>query len=178
MSDLVKAPDVMTLGTVSRRDKEGLRGRGLVVWAACPGCLFARWVPLRGPKRQCRTCAGREQQTRIRHVPRRPKDQRREKNTSWKGGIRTHASGYLYVLLDPDDWRRPMAGRDGYVFEHRAVMAEKTGRLLNEWESVHHINGNRTDNRAANLELWTRVQPSGMRQKDYHCAGCQCEVAQ
>lgn len=29
--------------------------------------------------------------------------------------------------------------------------------------SVHHINGNKTDNRAENLELWRKTHPAGQR---------------
>lgn len=75
---------------------------------------------------------------------------RREKNPSWRGGIR-HASGYRFVLLP----EHPAANDKGYVQEHRLFMEKHLGRYLTKKERVHHINGNKADNRLENLKLYS-----------------------
>lgn len=60
----------------------------------------------------------------------------------------------------------PNATADGFILEHRLVMSNHIGRPLVKGENVHHINGNRHDNRIENLELWSSVQPFGQRVED------------
>lgn len=73
-------------------------------------------------------------------------------SSSWKGGQYTE-KGYTFIKLTPDDFFYPMAKHDGYVYEHRLVMARSIGRCLHRWEVVHHKNHNRGDNRIDNLQL-------------------------
>lgn len=70
-----------------------------------------------------------------------------------------NTSGYIYR------WRK-LDGRVIHQLQHRHLVEEALGRALLSHENVHHINGNREDNRIENLELWSTSQPAGQRVED------------
>lgn len=72
--------------------------------------------------------------------------------------------GYWIVGV-PKELRQMVCGA-AKVGEHRLVMALYLGRSLLPDEIVHHRNGNRTDNRIENLELWSSAHPKGQRVED------------
>lgn len=80
-----------------------------------------------------------------------------DKNPAWRGGVTVfnkHGSyaGVRYVRC-PEDMRA-MARADGYVMEHRLVVARLAGRVLSRTEVVHHVDHDPRNNAPENLELW------------------------
>jgi hypothetical protein len=61
-------------------------------------------------------------------------------------------TGYTRVGLPKD---HPLTSR---AHEHRLVMSAMLGRWVSKHEIVHHINGDRTDNRIENLQLLTHAE--------------------
>lgn len=76
-----------------------------------------------------------------------------EAHPNWKGGRYIDQQGYVRTWVRADDPMRCMALSSGHVLEHRLVMARQIGRPLNKRETVHHINGDKQDNRLENLQL-------------------------
>lgn len=68
---------------------------------------------------------------------------------NWRGGRSASGSGYIRIYK-PD---HPAANSNGYVYEHRLVMEQKLGRLLEKCELVDHIDRNRSNNAPENLRL-------------------------
>jgi endogenous inhibitor of DNA gyrase (YacG/DUF329 family) len=79
------------------------------------------------------------------------------RNPAWKGGVtyRKRHGNYVsvkYVRCPPEF--ASMARTDGYVMEHRLVMARLIGRPLLRVECVHHEDHKPLNNNPSNLELW------------------------
>lgn len=78
-------------------------------------------------------------------------------NPAWKGGVtyfKTHGNYALvkYVRCPPEFL--PMARKDGYVMEHRLIVAEALGRCLARVEVVHHDDHTVSNNALSNLALF------------------------
>ncbi len=98
-------------------------------------------------------------------------------NPNWKNGGRFKLpGGYWGRLIYPDHPFYAMGAKRGprtrdarHVLEHRLVMAESLGRPLERHETVHHKNGDRTDNRLENLQLRSGKHGNGIV---YRCRSC------
>lgn len=79
-------------------------------------------------------------------------------NPAWKGGVTyrkrkgRYPSSVKYVRCPPEF--ASMARKDGYVMEHRLIIAQHLGRPLKRSEVVHHIDHDVTNNRLENLKLF------------------------
>lgn len=93
---------------------------------------------------------------------------RRETHPRWNGGRRI-VGGYVHVKPNDGDEVLVKPLSNGYIPEHRLVMARALGRPLLKSETVHHINGDRADNRLTNLQLRQGNHGKGVRMQ---CNAC------
>jgi transposase len=91
------------------------------------------------------------------------------KHHHWKGGRLTTPDGYIRVRIDADDPMACMANQGGYALEHRLVMAGYLGRPLRDEETVHHVDGDPSNNRLGNLQL--RIGKHG-KHSVFCCGDC------
>jgi len=133
------------LGEIRRAKDAGGKGKTPVIWIGCPTCGKERWVQTTRKGRLCRSCNARHLFQHSCH--------KGVLNPMYRGGH--YMDGYSTLKLEPDDFFYPMAQRNGWVFEHRLIMAKHLGRCLQSWELVHHRNGIKEDNNIKNLCLVT-----------------------
>ncbi len=142
MFKIVKAPEI---GTVKYGREIGKAPHNKFIWAACIDCGKERWIGLFNNKARnlrCITCS-----LNMRNKP-------GENSPNWKGG-NTVYNGYAFKRLEKDDFFFSMTNNRRYVGVHRLTVAKSLGRCLHNWEIVHHINGDKNDNRIENLQLVT-----------------------
>ncbi|HUU64131.1 MAG TPA: HNH endonuclease [Dehalococcoidia bacterium] len=128
----------------------GLKASRRFVWRVCKICEEGSWIREDGFREICKICSIREI---FKSWLAKSGNQKGNANPNWKGGQTVDNHGYTLIRLHPDHPFYPMAKSNGYVPEHRLIMAKKLGRCLESWEIVHHIDGKRGHNSEMNLEL-------------------------
>jgi hypothetical protein len=96
----------------------------------------------------------------------------------WSGGVTTDSQGYVWIHTDlvEEEFRcmaqkgaKTIDGHKSYVAAHRLEMARILGRPLEKNETVHHINGIKSDNLIDNLQLRKSNHGAG---QSYCCQDC------
>ncbi len=144
------------LGDVQLREfKEASRKNGIkrkrCIFVACENCRKERWVLKwewdKGEHKHCHSCG-----TKYYHNHNPNSAHWGSHNFNWKGGRKIDKGGYILIRVYPGSPYYPMASQ-GYVREHRLVMARVLGRCLERNEIVHHKDGHVANNDFENLEL-------------------------
>lgn len=98
-----------------------------------------------------------------------PDRARGERHGAWKGGRSRNGDGYVLVRCTDEDRHYVAPNVSGYALEHRLVAGKLLGRKLLRTETVHHINGDKTDNRPTNLQVRHGSHGAGVA---FRCQQC------
>lgn len=91
--------------------------------------------------------------------------------------LRHRKGNYVQVrYVKAPTWALPMARKDGYVMEHRLVMARLVGRLLARTECVHHRDHAPLNNAPMNLELWPTNRDHKLAEAGRFVPGVACRL--
>jgi len=142
---------------------------GKHTYDSCPKCGNPRMIRLSAKGRLCGSCATKKSHENN------PRIGRKENHYNWKGGILRNGDGYILEYVTKNSKYYPMAtsakgkkSRFGaYCLQHRLVMAKHLCIILKSNEIVHHINGDKTDNRIDNLKLTKRRRHKTTYQDGY-----------
>lgn len=152
------------IGDIAKGQDIGKNRGTTYQWCACVECSIERWVnfaPSHLPAQRCQKCGNKTPGCREKQAKAASINNRGALNYWWKGGRIKTTDGYILIRVFPEDFFYPMAKSNGYVYEHRLVMAKHLGRNLHLWEIVHHKGirckgiDNRSDNLLDNLQLVT-----------------------
>jgi hypothetical protein len=96
---------------------------------------------------------------------------------NWKIEKIVSKGDYNYAIVRD----HPNRTKNDYVLEHRIVVENHLGRLLEPDEIVHHINEDKKDNRMENLEVMSKKEHTSHHQVDVGRLFCKlkcpnCEV--
>lgn len=155
--------------------KTGRRpGKWVTLECAECGVAFERrtaWAKKAAAPMCSRTCNGKARARELRAhencgkgstspeaIAKRAAKMRGASNPAWKGGVTLiHRRGNYpkreRLVRCPPEFAE-MARANGYVLEHRLVVAKAIGRPLTPKEAVHHMNHEPMDNRPENLALF------------------------
>lgn len=78
------------------------------------------------------------------------KHQTGSKNGMWRGGKSIASNGYVLIRVGSE---HHLADVRGYAYEHRIVAEKKIRRRLRKGEVVHHLDGDKRNNRPENLAV-------------------------
>ena len=114
----------------------------------------------------------------VEFLPKRPKEGGRFCSYKCSGDSRkiekVDRNGYWYIRIP----EHPKSSKQGYVAEHHVVMEAVLGHYIEAGMVVHHINEDKKDNRACNLQYMSDSEHKRLHMLDNHKEGKVCTPSQ